>query len=237
MIGISDDISSEIDPSALTEDFGYALLRRQSVTIDKYVYIAPNSEDAANTEDGERKENKAETGESEFTDVSVSDFFYDAVMRAKKNGITDGITKDTFGANDSCTRTQMITSLRRVAGCPAPESTDTDFVDLDAKGYYYQAVLRGSEQGIVKGTSRTTFSPDQTMTRGQMATFLWRRAGSPTAKNKAVFTDAPGDSYYANAIAWAAEGGITKGMGGNTFLPNVDCTGGEIVTFLYRQQQ
>lgn len=117
MIGISDDISSEIDPSALTADFGYALLRRQSVTIDKYVYTAPNGEDAANTEDGERKENEAETGESEFTDVSVSDFFYDAVMRAKKNRITGGITKgtggNTFLPNADCTGGEIVTFLYR----------------------------------------------------------------------------------------------------------------------------
>lgn len=191
---------------------------------------------AVSAESTETTESVTETKTSNFRDVSAEDFYHDAVVWAKENGITGGITADTFGPNASCTRAQMITFLWRVAGSPTPQSTKTDFVDLDVNGYYYQAVLWGSEQGIVKGTSRTTFSPNQAVTRGQMVSFLWRKAGTPTASSRVTFADVPEDSYYANAIAWAAENGITKGTGNNTFSPDADCTRGQIVTFLYRQR-
>lgn len=91
------------------------------------------------------------------------------------------------------------------------------------------------KQGITKGTSETTFSPDISCTRAQMATFLWRAAGSPAPKNSELpFADIPADAYYYDAVLWAVENGITNGVGNNSFAPDAVCTRGQMATFLYR---
>ena len=108
------------------------------------------------------------------------------------------------------------------------------FVDVPADAYYHDAVLWAVEQGITKGTSDTTFSPDATCTRGQIVTFLWRSQKSPSSGGVNPFTDVAADAYYANAVLWAAENGITGGTTANTFSPANDCTRAQIVTFLFR---
>ena len=121
----------------------------------------------------------------------------------------------------------------RSAGSPEPESTVNPFADMSASAYYYEAVLWAVERGITNGTSATTFSPDATVTRGQTVTFLWRDAGSPAASGTA-FTDVAVGAYYATAVAWAANEGITSGTSATTFSPDAPCTRAQIVTFLYR---
>ena len=109
------------------------------------------------------------------------------------------------------------------------------FVDVPAGAYYYDAVLWAAENGITGGVDDTHFAPNSPCTRAQIVTFLWRAAGSPEPENVSSFTDVPADSYYAKAVAWAVENGITTGTGdGTTFSPNSDCTRAQIVTFLYR---
>ena len=97
------------------------------------------------------------------------------------------------------------------------------------------AVKWAVEQGITSGTSADTFSPTATVTRGQTVTFLYRAAGSP-AVSGGSFSDVAADAYYAKAVAWANENGITSGTGSNKFAPNADCTRAQIVTLLYRAQ-
>ena len=109
------------------------------------------------------------------------------------------------------------------------------FVDVSASDYYYDAVLWAVGKGITGGTSATTFDPSGNCTRAQAVTFLWRAAGSPAPKTKAMpFTDVPAGSYYHDAVLWAMEQGITKGTSDTAFSPNATCTRAQIVTFLWR---
>ena len=109
------------------------------------------------------------------------------------------------------------------------------FVDVSASDYYYDAVLWAVGKGITGGTSATTFDPSGNCTRAQAVTFLWRAAGSPAPKTKAMpFTDVPAGSYYHDAVLWAIEQGITKGTSDTAFSPNATCTRAQIVTFLWR---
>ncbi len=169
-----------------------------------------------------------------FADVKESDYFYDAVKWAVEKAITNGTSATTFGPEEGCTRSQMVTFLWRAAGSPEPTSKTNPFTDVTEDAYYYKALLWAIENGITKGTTDTTFSPDETCTRGQMATFLYRNAKSPAVTGGTSFTDVAADAYYSDAVAWAFQQGITKGATDTTFEPDETCTRGQMVTFLYR---
>ena len=169
-----------------------------------------------------------------FVDVFPGDYYYDAVLWAAKNGITGGVDDPHFAPNATCTRAQAVTFLWRVAGSPAPKSSEMPFKDVVKGSYYYDAVLWAVENGITKGTSDTTFSPDADCTRAQIVTFLWRSQASPAAGTVNPFTDVAADAYYNSAVLWAVENGITTGTTATTFSPNNDCTRAQIVTFLWR---
>ena len=168
-----------------------------------------------------------------FLDVKQSDYYYDAVKWAVEKGITEGTGTDTFSPGASCTRAQMVTFLWRAAGSPAPKSTTNPFKDISSSDYYYDAVLWAVENGITTGTGADTFAPGATVTRGQTVTFLHRAAGSPLAGSSG-FNDVSDGAYYAKAVAWAAENGITGGIGNGKFGSNMNCTRAQIVTMLYR---
>ena len=108
------------------------------------------------------------------------------------------------------------------------------FRDVPENAYFYDAVVWGLSRGVVNGTTMTTFSPDLSCTRAQAVTFLWRAAGMPESSGNTAFADVPADSYYAAAVAWAAENGITNGTGSGCFSPDAPCTRAQIVTFLWR---
>lgn len=168
-----------------------------------------------------------------FSDVGENDWFAPAVRWAADSGITGGVGSGRFGAELPCTRAQAVTFLWRAAGSPAPEQA-ADFTDVPENAYYAPAVAWALETGITTGTGDTQFSPDQPCTRVQVVLFLWRAAGSPEPEQAANFADVPDDAYYAQAVAWAVETGITSGTGESTFSPDRPCTRGEIVTFLHR---
>jgi hypothetical protein len=170
-----------------------------------------------------------------FTDVKEGDYFYIPVLWAVDRGITTGTSKTTFGPEKPCTRAQVVTFLWRAFGSPEPENGNNPFTDVAEGTYYYKAVLWAVEQGITTGTSKTTFGPDKTCTRGQVATFLYRAQGEPqiTDSNN-PFGDVAEGAYYYNAVLWAVENNITQGTGKGKFSPDRDCTRGQIVTFLYR---
>ena len=170
-----------------------------------------------------------------FTDVAEDAYYHDAVLWAVENGITAGLTETVFGPNQACTRAQMVTFLWRAAGSPAPAATENPFADIAQDAYYYDAVLWAAEQGITGGTSAETFSPNATVTRAQTVTFLYRAAGSPAVSGSG-FADVAADAYYADAVAWAADQGITSGTTAETFSPAQACTRAQIVTFLYRDR-
>ena len=170
-----------------------------------------------------------------FTDVPTSAYYYDAVLWAVENGVTEGTSATTFSPDMSCTRAQMVTFLWRAAGSPKATGSNP-FTDVQAGSYYYDAVLWAVEQGITSGTSATTFAPDATCTRAQTVTFLYRAAGSP-AVSGGSFSDVSADAYYADAVAWAVSEGVTVGTSDTTFSPDVNCTRAQIVTFMYRAAQ
>ncbi len=170
-----------------------------------------------------------------FADVDKDDYYYEAVLWAVKNGITNGVEDDVFAPDLTCTRAQVVTFLWRAAGSPVPKSYENPFTDLDEDAYYYSAVLWAVEQGITKGTGDgTTFSPYATVTRAQAVTFLWRAAGAPKSDRWNSFEDVSSADYYHDAVVWAVVSGVTSGKTAATFEPDTGCTRGNIVTFLYR---
>ena len=113
-----------------------------------------------------------------------------------------------------------------------------DFVDVKSDAYYYDAVLWAVQNGITGGKDAAHFAPNETCTRAQAVTFLWRAAGSPAPKSAVnPFTDVKAGSYYYDAVLWAVENGITKGTTDSAFSPNATCTRAQIVTFLWRSQK
>ena len=169
-----------------------------------------------------------------FTDVADKAYYRDAVEWAVDNGITKGTTATTFSPNATCTRAQAVTFLWRAAGSPEPETRAMPFTDVPVGSYYYDAVLWAVENGITKGTSDTTFTPNMTCTRAQIVAFLWRSEKSPAAGTANPFADVKSTAYYADAILWAVGEKITKGTSATTFSPDDNCTRAQIVTFLYR---
>ena len=169
-----------------------------------------------------------------FRDVKSKDYFADAVVWAVQKGVTEGTAVDRFSPAGTCTRAQFVTFLWRAAGNPKPAGK-TPFADVPAGRYFSEAVAWAAEKGITDGTGKTTFSPNATLTRAQVVTFLWRYAGSPKAGSAAAFGDVKSGAYYAAAVAWAVEKGVTDGTGKTTFSPARACTRAETVTFLYRQ--
>lgn len=171
-----------------------------------------------------------------FVDVPENAYYAPAVNWAVEKGVTEGTSATTFSPDAACTRAQIVTFLYRAAGSPAVKSTVNPFTDVTASDYYYNAVLWAVENGITTGTSETTFSPNESCTRAQCVTFLYRAVGS-AATAKASFTDVSADAYYAPAVDWAVEKGVTTGTSATTFSPDDACTRAQIVTFLYRAAQ
>ena len=169
-----------------------------------------------------------------FVDVPAGSYYEDAVDWAVENGITQGTDDTHFSPDGICTRAQAVTFLWRAAGSPEPETRAMPFTDVPVGSYYYDAVLWAVENGITKGTSDTTFSPNMTCTRAQIVAFLWRSEKSPAAGTANPFADVKSTAYYAGAVLWAVKENITKGTTSTTFSPNADCTRAQIVTFLWR---
>ena len=143
----------------------------------------------------------------------------DALKLTEKNG------KYTF---------KMPSGKVTVKGSFVEEAPMQIFKDVPVDAYYYEAVKWAAEKGITGGVGNGLFAPNQPCTRAQIVTFLWRAAGSPAPKNMSSFADVPADAFYAKAVAWAVENGITGGTGDGKFSPDATCTRAQSVTFLYR---
>ena len=177
---------------------------------------------------------QTETPTNPFVDVPESAYYYNPVLWAVENGITNGVDATHFKPDGTCTRAHAVTFLWRTAGQPEPKTANMPFNDVKAGSYYEKAVLWAVEKGITNGTSATTFSPDDTCTRAQIVTFLWRSQNKPAAGTANPFSDVANSAYYADAVLWAVKVGVTNGTSVTTFSPNDYCTRGQIVTFLYR---
>ena len=170
----------------------------------------------------------------EFADVPPDAWYHDAVQWAVINGVTEGTGETTFSPESACTRAQAVTFLWRAAGSPEPTTTDNPFRDVPEDAYYRDAVLWAAEKGVTNGTAPGAFSPDAPCSRAQIVTFLHRAAGSPEAAGELRFADVPNGAYYAGAVLWAVEQGVTKGTDSTHFSPEKTCSRAEIVTFLQR---
>ena len=156
-------------------------------------------------------------------------------MWAIEKGITDGTSDTTFSPDQDCTRGQIVTFLWRTYGCPEPDSSENPFTDVNEDDYYYDAVLWAVERGITDGTTKTTFSPNAKCTRGQAVTFIWRAEGQPPMEGERnPFTDVTEGDYFFTPVMFALRNKITDGTSDTTFSPDLYCTRGQIVTFLYR---
>ena len=164
------------------------------------------------------------TRANEFIDVPAGSYYYDAVLWAVENGVTTGISASRFDPDGICTRAQAVAFLWRATGSPKPETRTMPFTDVPVGSYYYDAVLWAVENGITKGTSDTTFNPNDTCTRAQIVSFLWRSEKTPVASSRNLFTDVKPGAYYLDAVLWAVESGITKGTTATKFSPDADCT-------------
>ena len=229
----------------VTPESGYQVSSVQAVDEDgkkltltdkgdgKYTFVMPGSkvEVSASFAQVQKPEEP-----SPYRDVSKDSYYYDAVQWASDKGITNGMSDGVFAPDWVCTRGQIVTFLWRSVGSPAPKTAEMPFADVAEDAYYAQAVLWAVENGITKGTSETTFSPDQTCTRAHAVAFLYRLAGSPAVTGSS-FQNVAADAYYNAAVAWAVQQGITKGTSETTFSPNETCTRAQIVTFLYRMDQ
>ena len=143
----------------------------------------------------------------------------DAIDFVSARELVNGVSDTNYAPNASATRAQLWTILAR--------QNDADLTG--GANWYEKAQLWSKDKGISDGTN-----PNGTITRAQMVTMLWRTMGQPAAGGSASFADVPADSYYAQAVAWAIENGITAGVGNGRFDPNATCTRGQIATFLWR---
>ena len=167
-----------------------------------------------------------------FYDVPNDAYYYEAVKWAVGKKITNGVSENLFGPDQACTRAQIVTFLWRAAGSPVVNYA-MDLTDVPADAYYAEAVRWALSEGITTGTGEGTFSPDAACTRAQAVTFLARALDGKT-EGAANFQDVPAGSYYAEAVAWAVETGVTNGISETLFGPDQACTRGQIVTFLFR---
>ena len=193
----------------------------------KYTFTMPGSKVTVTAEFVE------EQAASIFADVPTDVYYAKAVEWAVKKGITNGKANGLFGSNDPCTRGQIVTFLWRAAGSPAPKGTAKVPTDVLPGSYCYDAVAWAIENGVTNGFADGAFGVNSTSTRGQSVTFLYRVMGTaPTTVNG--FTDVAAGDFYAEAVAWAVENGVTNGTTDATFSPSNGCTRAQIVTFLYR---
>ena len=170
-----------------------------------------------------------------FVDVTGEDFFFDPVMWAVEQGITNGVDATHFGPNKACSRAEAVTFLWRAAGCPEPESSVNPFVDVTGTDFFCKAVLWAVEAGITNGVDATHFGPYLTCNRATVVTFLWCYEGSDAPDSDAIpFTDVQPGQWYTDAILWAVQWQITNGMGDGTFGIGLPCNRAQIVTFLQR---
>ena len=210
-----------------------------------YTFTMPNSKvtlSATFVSDGSQPTPTppAPSDSEKFVDVPKDAWYHDSVYWAVDKGITEGVDATHFSPDATCTRAQMVTFLWRAAGEPTPANNVNPFTDVDGNAYYYNAVLWGVDQGIVKGTSETTFSPDATVTRAQTVTFLYRyeqsQGGGFTGAwafplNYSDAADVPDWAY--EAFCWMTMHNVVQGSDGK-LLPNDKCLRSQIVTMLDR---
>ena len=170
-----------------------------------------------------------------FTDVKEGDFFYDPVVWAVENGITNGVSEMLFGSDQSCLRAHVVTFLHRAVGNPEPASANNPFTDVKPSDFFYKPVLWAVEKGITNGISATQFGSANVCNRASVVTFLWRAMGSPEPETVGnPFVDVKSTDFFYKAVLWSVENKITNGVDATHFSPAGTCNRAQVVTFLYR---
>ena len=233
------ETASDSGDEGYDEYFGYGVLNLAgcvaAVTDGAAPPAGPDDYDTGGgTTTPEKKDETKETYDNPFTDVTEGSYYYDAVKWAVQSGVTTGTDEAHFSPDAPCTRAQTVTFLWRAAGCPEPALKENPFGDTDESAYYYKAVLWAYENGITLGTGGGAFSPDGTVIRGQTVTFLYRALKGAASGGAIPYADVSEADFFAEAVQWAAENGITLGTGDGAFSPEADCIRAQIVTFLYR---
>ncbi len=172
-----------------------------------------------------------------FSDISADAWYSEAVEYVQENGLMTGVDADTFSPDSSISRAMLVTVLWRRAGEPAATGS-ISFDDTTAGAWYEKALSWAVEQKIITGYGNGKFGPNDPVSREQMATILWRMAGSPEVENVEPFADQAAISKYAvNAVIWARAEGIISGKGGNTFDPKGNTSRAETAAIIYREAQ
>ena len=225
-----DESHCTVNGNAVSDDEYWAWFERYDNTHQTLMLIAPDVE----TEGCVPCEQLLAAAKGGFMDVPAAQYYAEPVFWAVEEYITNGTTRLTFSPEAPCTRGQVVTFLWRAAGSPEPEREDNPFADVSESDYFYKPVLWAVEQGITNGMDATHFGPDVACTRAHVVTFLWRAHEKPAAGTSNPFRDVPAGEYYTDAVLWAVKNEITNGTGDGMFSPDLTCTRGQIVTFLYR---
>lgn len=184
---------------------------------------------------GKITDNTAESGNEQkpsiaFADVKAGAYYENAVKWAVEKNITTGTSETTFSPDNTCTRAQIITFLWRAVGSPKA-SAQNPFADVKETDYYYDAAVWASQKGMVSGIA---FKGETPCTRSSTVMYLWQNAGAPQTKTSDKFSDVSATAEYAEAVAWAVNNNVTSGTSATAFSPDMTCTRGQIVTFLFR---
>ena len=172
---------------------------------------------------------------TQFKDVPGGVFYETGVIWALEKGVTTGVDDTHFAPDNVCTRAQVVTFLWRAMGEPEPQTKTNPFTDVKEGQFHYKAVLWAVEKGITNGMKANYFGSSDSCTRGQVATFLWRAMDKPAVSTGSnPFGDVSADRFYHEAVLWAVDNGVTKGVDDTHFAPEATCTHGQTVTFLYR---
>ena len=170
-----------------------------------------------------------------FEDVPAGAYYAEAVDWAVENGVTGGIDETHFAPSLSCTREQIVTFLWAVHGRPEPKGAGTTFSDVSSKAWYYKSVMWAVENGYTGGVGDGVFGVGQTCTRAEAMTFLWASKGRPEPDSTvSPFRDVSNGDWFGNAVLWAAEQGVTAGIGDGLFGVTNSCTRAQIITFLFK---
>ena len=159
------------------------------------------------------------------------------VVHVMDNGEMETYTPTISGDQVTIDGVRSLSSFAVMESADVPNTKPAgSFADVSSGAYYYDAVVWAVQNGVTSGTSATAFAPDASCTRAQVVTFLWRANGSPAVADTGKFVDVPTTAYYAQAVAWAVEKGITGGTSATTFSPDAVCTRAQVVTFLHRAE-
>lgn len=171
-----------------------------------------------------------------FGDVKTGDYYEDAVLWALQEGITGGVSETQFGVGEICTRAQIATFLWRLNGCPEIAENGDFYEDLSEDTYYYDAANWAKQSEIMIGKSEKNFSPNDVVTRAEVITYIYQMAGSPSVVTKKQIQDVAEDDSCYEAVLWAAEEEIVKGISSEQLIfdPNTECSREQAIVFLWR---